>query len=325
MKRQGFLLAVVLAVLFCLPAMGEETKVAFQYRVRSGQEFSMRKEPGSEHRVKKVGKGQRLRVLEYGDEWCKVIYDREIGWAKTEWLIAFHTVDNVRFPVPGYAPVIGFIEPNDSIHVEAGKFPGIDVQKGNRIFVDGAAEDGYHLPVWRAGMIVRGNEAAFTPITAPDSAMPGDIIAGYTTFFHPKQGGYLAERRRTNIEVGCRLLAGTVVRPGESFSFNAVCGMYTDSKGYVIGPAINDTGEGRGGGVCQVSTTLYNALLSLPVTVTEVETHQVLGVDYVPVGMDSAVSVFSDLAFVNTLPYTIQLDCYPQGGALTAVITRAAE
>lgn len=325
MKRNGLLLAVALAVFLCLPATGEETGVDFRYRVRSGQEFSMRKEPNSEHRIKKVEQGQRLRVLEYGDEWCRVIYDREIGWAKTEWLIAFHSVDNARFPVPGYAKVIGTIEPKDSVHVEAGKFPGIDVPAGNRMFVDGETEDGYHLPVWRAEMTVPKDDVIFKPITAPECAMPGDIIAGYTTFYYPNQGGYLAERRKTNIKVGCDLLAGTVVQPGETFSFNAVCGMYTDGKGYMIGPAINDQGTARGGGVCQVSTTLYNALLSLPVTVTEVETHQVTGVDYVPVGMDSAVSVFSDLAFINTLPYPIQLECCPQDGALTAVITRAAE
>ena len=71
-----------------------------------------------------------------------------------------------------------------------------------------------------------------------------------------------------------------------------------------------------------MSTTLYNALLGIPVRVTEWEVHSVKGVKYVPVAFDACVGLYSDLCFLNTLPYALRLEAEAQSGALTVQIYR---
>ena len=82
-------------------------------------------------------------------------------------------------------------------------------------------------------------------------------------------------------------------------------------------------GYGYGGGVCQVTTTLYNAVLTLPLQVEAWELHQYIGVAYVPQFFDAAVGSHSDFSFTNLLPYPIQLQALPQDGALTVLLLRA--
>ena len=75
--------------------------------------------------------------------------------------------------------------------------------------------------------------------------------------------------------------------------------------------------------MCQLTTTLYNALLTLPLQIEEWSIHRYKGVDYVPQFFDAAVGSYSDLVFQNTLPYPISLHTYPQDGMLTVLICRA--
>ena len=84
-------------------------------------------------------------------------------------------------------------------------------------------------------------------------------------------------------------------------------------------------GKGPGGGVCQVSTTLYNALLALPVQITSWSAHRPSGVQYIPRSFDSAVGSTTDMAFRNDLPYPVSIRAVTQGGALTVLILRAAD
>jgi vancomycin resistance protein YoaR len=108
--------------------------------------------------------------------------------------------------------------------------------------------------------------------------------------------------RSYNIRLAARRIDGTVLMPGETFSFNKALGRRTASKGfreagvYVSGRRDTDIG----GGICQVSTTLYNAALLAGLEIVSRSPHS-LSVPYVPLGRDAAVSYPSpDLAFVNT-------------------------
>lgn len=320
MRSLPRLLAMLLIAL--LPAFSAFAK-GEQYIARSTREFHIRKEPEATYQIIKVEKNVRIKVLEYGEEWCHVKYMDGEGWCKTEWLYAFHSMDAANCPVPGYVPVIGCLEMKNPVFVQAKSFSGLEVQPGDLLFVHGQTETGYLLPVWREETEIIEADASFRPLTPYAEAQPGDLIAGFTTFYNDETGEYRAQARRTNIENGCKRLSGAVVMPGEEFSFNKTCGMYTQNKGYVIGPSINARGYGWGGGVCQVSTTLYNALLSTPLQVTAMEPHRVTGVSYIPIGLDSAVSAYSDLAFLNTLPYPLRLEANTQNGALTVMIFRA--
>ena len=116
---------------------------------------------------------------------------------------------------------------------------------------------------------------------------------------------------------------GTIVPSLASFSFNAICAPYSQHNGYQYGPNISEKGFGYGGGVCQVSTTLYNATLALPLQVEEAAVHRKSGVQYIPRGFDAAVGTYTDLRFTNLLPYAIRLTADAQGGAVTVLIYRA--
>lgn len=109
------------------------------------------------------------------------------------------------------------------------------------------------------------------------------------------------ENRVYNINIACERINGIKILPGETFSFNKVTGKKNKNNGYKYAPVLID-GEksyGIGGGVCQVSTTIYMAALNASLEVTEHFNHSE-PVAYAPKGMDATVVYgFKDLKFRN--------------------------
>lgn len=98
--------------------------------------------------------------------------------------------------------------------------------------------------------------------------------------------------RDVNLELACSKINGYEIKPDEVFSFIDTAGPFTEAQGYTQAPVIvSDTemGEGVGGGVCQVSTTLYNAALSGDMEIVERKRHS-FPMNYASVGLDSAIS-----------------------------------
>lgn len=97
--------------------------------------------------------------------------------------------------------------------------------------------------------------------------------------------------RNVNISLAAQAINGTALMPGESFSFNRTAGERTIDKGYLPAPAIADgtTFDEPGGGVCQVSTTLFNAAALADMAITIREPHA-WPVSYVDMGLDAAVN-----------------------------------
>ena len=148
---------------------------------------------------------------------------------------------------------------------------------------------------------------------------PSEINIG----FMPQRFGLLPWKTvKENIELGCRLMNGLVLEPEHSFSFNGTCGPYNGQTGYKVARNISSSGYGTGGGVCQLSTTLYNAALEIPIQVTDWAVHSISGVKYIPVAYDACVGRYSDFCFRNTLPYALRLEAETQGGVLTVRIYR---
>ena len=125
-------------------------------------------------------------------------------------------------------------------------------------------------------------------------------IASFTTYFSPAS---LA--RVKNIQQVAQLLNGYVIRPGETFSFNKVAGPRTRAAGFDEAPVIRDgvLTPGVGGGICQVSTTLFNAVFFAGLPVVERQPHSFY-IDHYPVGRDATVSYGSvDFRFRNDSEY----------------------
>ncbi len=128
------------------------------------------------------------------------------------------------------------------------------------------------------------------------------LIATFTTDVSDSTGG-----RKKNVNLALDKFNGMVVEPGEEVSFNKITGPHTTDNGYKIATVIYNGQfvDGVGGGICQASTTLYNALLLAGQNVTEVNKHT-LPVKYVPLALDAMVSEYtSDLKWVNSTDYPI--------------------
>lgn len=128
--------------------------------------------------------------------------------------------------------------------------------------------------------------------------------------------------RRHNVALALKKLNGTIVKPNEIKSFNQIVGPQTESGGYesaiiIINGAFKN---GIGGGICQASTTLYNALLLADVEVDEVHKHT-LPVKYVEMALDAMVSEgTSDLVFKNTSDNDLYIKSYVKGDDATVEI-----
>lgn len=132
-------------------------------------------------------------------------------------------------------------------------------------------------------------------------------IASFSTKIYTKDS-----ERQNNIKLTCSTLNNTDVAPGNTFSFTKTVGRSTSSKGYQKADIFTNgqKTKGFGGGNCQVSTTLYNAVLKVNgLSVTERHEHS-NDVPYIKNGKDAAVAYGSyDLKFVNNLDYSIRIKC----------------
>ena len=141
---------------------------------------------------------------------------------------------------------------------------------------------------------------------AEDLAQVKDVLGTFTTSYSTSGGS-----RSANVANGCRLIDGTLLFPGEEFSaYEAVC-PFTEANGYYMaGSYLNgQVVDSLGGGICQVSTTLYNAVLLSELDVTERYNHSMI-VTYVDPSADAAIAESSgkDFKFVNNTDYPIYIE-----------------
>jgi vancomycin resistance protein YoaR len=124
--------------------------------------------------------------------------------------------------------------------------------------------------------------------------------------------------RRENIKKAVSAIDGTLISPGESFSFNEKVGPRVSERGYKIAPVMvrGELVPGVGGGVCQVSTTLYNAVLLAGLKVVRRE-HHARPVKYVSPGRDATVVYgYIDLIFKNDKDAPIYIQGEVKGGRI---------
>ncbi|MBA4543368.1 VanW family protein [Thermoactinomyces daqus] len=140
------------------------------------------------------------------------------------------------------------------------------------------------------------------------------MIGSYTTKFDPGN-----VNRTTNIKLASAQINNLVLLPGERFSFNKVVGERTAARGYKPAHVIvkGEFTEGIGGGICQVSSTLYNSVDEAGLKVTAIQHHSA-EVTYVPKGRDATVSWGGpDFRFKNNLNKPVLLKIKISGSHLT--------
>jgi vancomycin resistance protein YoaR len=138
------------------------------------------------------------------------------------------------------------------------------------------------------------------------------IVGSYETFF----GGI--PNRIHNVELVAHLVDNKLIAPGATFSFNQTTGARTADKGFVAAPVIinGELQTALGGGVCQVSTTVFNAayVAGLPITA---RTNHALYISHYPLGRDATVNYpDTDLKFVNDTPHWLLLRTFVTSSSL---------
>ena len=144
--------------------------------------------------------------------------------------------------------------------------------------------------------------------SAEDLAKVKDVLGTYTTSY--KTSG---SSRSANVANGCSLINGTTLYPGEEFNVLDTITPFTEANGYFpAGSYLNGiVVESIGGGICQVSTTLYNAVLLAELEVTERHNHSMI-VNYVSPSADAAIaeSGGKNFRFINNTQYPIYIEGY---------------
>lgn len=133
--------------------------------------------------------------------------------------------------------------------------------------------------------------------------------------------------RSTNIDIACERINGTILEPGETFSFNKVVGERTAKNGFKEALIYNggEVDYGLGGGICQISSTLYNAVLKANLEIVERKNHS-MTVSYLPIGQDASVSYGSvDFKFTNSRTYPIKIVATAKAGVITVSVLGVIE
>ena len=141
---------------------------------------------------------------------------------------------------------------------------------------------------------------------AEDLAKVQDVLGTFTTSYSTSGGS-----RSANVANGCNLINGTTLFPGEEFSAYEAVAPFSEANGYYMaGSYLNgQVVDSLGGGICQVSTTLYNAVLLSELDVTERYNHSMI-VTYVDPSADAAIAESSgkDFKFRNNTDYPIYIE-----------------
>lgn len=142
--------------------------------------------------------------------------------------------------------------------------------------------------------------------TTESLAKVKDVLGTFTTSYSTSGGS-----RSANVANGCSLINGTTLYPGEEFSAYEAVSPFTEANGYYMaGSYLNgQVVDSLGGGICQVSTTLYNAVLRAELEVTERYNHSMI-VTYVDPSADAAIAESSgkDFKFKNNREYPIYIE-----------------
>ncbi len=274
----------------------------------------------------------KIDILSVGLVWCVARFDGKIGYIKRLKLNNVEAVDTVNTPPYGVLKSTYIATTKTNCHVRKSMSEAdeswVVLNPGSKISL-WKIVDGWGIVIYmRSYGYIHMNELThLVPVSATDTPIRADApIAAYTSFYKMVQTeanigrifniGHASERLSRVYEVG------------ESLNYNAQIGPFTVGNGYQKAPVLvnGETVLGSGGGVCQVSSTLYNVLLQLPgVTILQRRPHGPGGASYLPHGVDAASGGKNlNFRFRNDYPFPIRIEAQSMGdGALYIAVYRA--
>ena len=225
--------------------------------------------------------------------------------------------------------VMDFLAANCSIYDIPLENASLRRENGEFIVEEGRSGEGVNVAeaagLLQRGLfeeVVAGNTQIDLPLEelypmgqAEELAQVKDLLGTYTTSFSSSGAS-----RSANVTNGCNLINGTLLYPGEEFSAYNTIKPFTEENGYrLAGSYLNGkVVESLGGGICQVSSTLYNAVLRAELQVVERHNHSMV-VTYVDKSADAAIaeSAGKDFRFVNSSDHPIYIEGYTHDKKIT--------
>mgnify|MGYP001219766415 CR=1 FL=1 len=205
------------------------------------------------------------------------------------------------------------VEPRDAqININDGNIEIINEVVGREVQKDRLI-DKIEKSIYKLDVIQIPVESIIPKVTGDLLSRINGIIGEFSTSFKGS-----SKNRIENIRLSANAIKGTLLMPGEAISFNEITGPREQKFGYKEANVIinGEFTPGIGGGVCQTSTTLYNALLLADVTILERSPHSIPP-NYVNFGKDAAVAYgYLDLKFRNDFDYPIYIDAEIVGDRL---------
>ncbi|MBP3677940.1 MAG: VanW family protein [Agathobacter sp.] len=201
---------------------------------------------------------------------------------------------------------------DNGLKLENGKFVYVPGQEGNEVdIVTAVNELNAHIgSEWEIAAIEKAEFKLTSVVSQPRGtqeqlAVVKDLLGSFTTNYKSSGWG-----RAKNVENGAAKINGAILYPGDELSVYEMVNPFTKENGYELaGSYLNgETVESFGGGICQVSTTLYNAVLEAELEITQRYNHSMI-VNYVDPAADAAIAgTYKDLRFKNTYDFPIFIE-----------------
>lgn len=328
-----FFALILLAVLLCGAVAEEkvtEDKEAPQYYGVIGTNMHMRVRPQENAAsMMLLAPDTVVDVYSKGRTWTRIRYQDRIGYVKTKYIERVQRKDPFQGPMPGTSRhvAVGFVTENTSFRVKGARNP-VYVSRGSWLSVEQLRGGKAYFPYMRQeeNVSVSADKLKLYEFVPWDQAVPGDLLYAFTTFYSTSKTKKGNVGRMANIALASRRLTGIRVKAGECFSFNEICGPYTQENGYRSAPILGGESDmGYGGGVCQVCSTIYNIVLRVPAVIEDMNWHAQAGTSYLPGGFDATVSDEKDMVFRNVLPYDVRIEFESLNGVMTAFLFRDYE
>ena len=327
--RRGFALLAAL-LLLALPALAEEeTETAAYYGV-IGKRMNVQRWATEDSAVLGVIEaGTTVDVFNKGRTWTRIAFGDGQGYVLTKYVELVQRKNPFDGPMPGTSRhvAVGCVLQDTSFLPEGYQY-AVRVTAGSWLSIEEIRDGRAYFPYRREpdNVSVSTEKLRLYDFVPWEEAQPGNLLYAFTTFYTTSLKKEGNAGRIFNIALASERLTGIRVKAGESFSFNAVCGPYTQENGYRSAPILSgESAMGYGGGVCQVCSTLYNIVLRVPAVIEDMHWHSQGGVSYLPAGFDATVSDSKDMVFRNVLPYDVRIEFENQDGVMTAFLFRDYE
>lgn len=217
---------------------------------------------------------------------------------------------------------------NNSLTRENGEFVFVEGKSGVKLDMAQSLEavKEFFSDTWKETEIALVCTIAEPEGTKEELSKVKDVLGDYTTDYSSSTSG-----RAANVTNGASKINGTVIYPGEQFSVYQMVSPFDAENGYELAGSYENgtTVQSYGGGICQVSTTLYNAVLEAELQVDERFCHSMI-VGYVQPSMDAAIAgTYKDLKFTNNTDAPIYIEGHTAGGQISFTVygeeTRSAD